>query len=298
MSKHLPDFFERYYEQVDTALRHYLSGHTETKSRLGSAMRYSTLAGGKRIRPVLLLATAKALGANPDHALRYACAIELIHAYSLVHDDLPAMDDDALRRGQATCHIAFDEATAILAGDGLQTMAFEIAAQLSDNTDARAQLQIIQVLAQASGARGMVLGQAIDLASVGESPSLQDLEAMHRLKTGALIDASVRIGALCSGHANPEILSTLERYSRAIGLGFQVQDDILDVTADTETLGKEQGADQALNKPTYASLLGLEGARQKFASLHLEAKNALSELDECDTSELMAIADFLADRAS
>jgi geranylgeranyl pyrophosphate synthase len=248
--------------------------------RLFDAMSYSLLNGGKRVRPLLVYAAAAAIGDNvsTDALDQIACAVEYIHAYSLVHDDLPAMDDDDLRRGNPTCHKKFDEATAILAGDALQTRAFELLAQLP-HISADLRIQLIVALASASGPRGMVGGQAIDLAAVQKRIDLAHLETMHRLKTGALIRAAVRMGALAAG-ANSHQLEALDRYAAAIGLSFQVQDDILDITSDTATLGKRQGADIQRDKPTYPALLGLDAARQKALDLHAEALAALASFGE------------------
>jgi geranylgeranyl pyrophosphate synthase len=248
--------------------------------RLFGAMRYSLLIGGKRVRPTLVYATAAAISPHASNAAldQIACALEFIHTYSLVHDDLPAMDDDDLRRGSPTCHRQFDEATAILAGDGLQTRAFELLANLP-GVSADTRLALISALAAASGPRGMVGGQAIDLGAVQQQIGLDQLEAMHRLKTGALIRAAVRLGAIAAGASAPQ-LDAIDRYAAAIGLAFQVQDDILDITADTTTLGKQQGADLARDKPTYPALLGLDGARTKAAALHDEAIAALAIFGE------------------
>ncbi len=248
--------------------------------RLFAAMRYSLLNGGKRVRPLLVYASAQAVRAdtNPSVLDQVACAIEYIHSYSLVHDDLPAMDDDDLRRGNPTCHRAFDEATAILAGDGLQSRAFELLSQLP-GTDAAIKLALIATLAAAAGPRGMVGGQAIDLAAVEQRIDLAHLETMHRLKTGALIRAAVRAGALSAGAAPAQLLA-LDEYASAIGLSFQVQDDILDITSDTQTLGKQQGADLARSKPTYPALLGLAAARTKAQTLHAQALAALESFGE------------------
>jgi geranylgeranyl diphosphate synthase type II len=257
-------------------------------------MSYSVLGGGKRIRPALSLAAASALGQNIDIALVPACAIELIHAYSLVHDDLPAMDNDELRRGRPTAHIAFDEATAILAGDALQALAFEWLAE-APGIEAPARLAMIQELARASGQRGMVGGQAIDLESVGKSLTLAQLETMHRHKTGALIEASVRIGALTVPGVSEHSLNALTRYAQALGLAFQVQDDLLDIEGDTETIGKPQGSDIARAKPTYPALLGLAGAREHLAAL---LDNALENLQGFgpEADPLRAMADYVVAR--
>jgi len=265
---------------------------TTAGNQLVEAMRYSLLNGGKRVRPILVNAAAHAI-ASPNRATTlFAAALESIHAYSLVHDDLPAMDDDELRRGNPTCHIAFDEATAILAGDGLQCLAFEIIAS-ADLPPAQA-IKAIAVLAEAAGARGMVLGQAIDLALVEKVPTIDALEIMHRHKTGALIQAAVTLGAI-SADASEHQTVQLQRYANAIGLAFQVQDDILDVTADTKTLGKRQGADEQRNKPTYVSLLGLDGARQKAADLLSTALEALDGFDS-GADYLRGIAHYIVDR--
>ncbi|MCV6604863.1 MAG: polyprenyl synthetase family protein, partial [Porticoccaceae bacterium] len=235
-------------ERVDPALQHCLNAHPNAESLL-RAMEYSVLNGGKRVRPMLAYGAALAVADINTDTDRAACAVELIHAYSLIHDDLPAMDDDDLRRGNPTCHVRFGEASAILAGDALQALAFEQFTQLT-HTPAEKALQMSAVLAQAAGARGMVAGQAIDLAAVDQSLSLQQLEQMHHLKTGALINASTQLGAISAGASTGQ-LQALGKYSHCIGLAFQVQDDILDVESSTDTLGKRQGADQALNKPTY-----------------------------------------------
>ncbi|MDO3383369.1 polyprenyl synthetase family protein [Gilvimarinus algae] len=264
-------------------------------SQLAEAMRYALAGGGKRIRPLLLFAGFRAVRKTADHPAldTAAAALEAMHAYSLVHDDLPAMDDDELRRGKPTCHIAFDEALAILTGDALQTLAFELLCE-TPGLDDTIRLALVRTLARASGLKGMVVGQAIDLAAVDTQPNTAELEHMHRCKTGALIDASVRMGALIGGASESE-LAALAQYSRALGLAFQVQDDILDVTADTGTLGKRQGADEARNKPTYVSLLGLEEARRRAQALYLEALEALDALTG-DAGELRLIAQYVVER--
>ncbi len=283
-------------QRVDLHLQALLSKAPNGAEQLNEAMKYSVFNGGKRIRPMLVLASCEALGGNLENATPAAAAVELIHAYSLVHDDLPAMDDDDLRRGKPTCHIAFGEATAILAGDALQTLAFEQLTLPSNNTSlsSEIQLQLVRTLAQGSGVNGMVSGQAIDLVSVGRTLNLQQLEHMHNHKTGALITASVEIGACIAG-ASPEQLHCLRKYANAIGLAFQVQDDILDVEADTETLGKTQGADQALNKPTYPSLLGLDSAKSKANDLLNAALEALNEFDDRATP-LRDLARYIVQR--
>lgn len=265
---------------------------------LQKAMDYSLFNGGKRVRPVLAYAAAEACGAEQAMADLPAAALEMIHSYSLVHDDLPAMDDDDLRRGKPTCHIAFDEATAILAGDALQTLAFEILSREQNNPLTTEQkLAMIQHLSTASGASGMCGGQSIDLSAVGNQVDLSYLENMHNHKTGALIHASVMMGALCNPETTQEQLRPLSSYAKAIGLAFQVQDDILDVVSDTTTLGKEQGADAAMNKPTYVSLLGLEGARAKAQELHEVALDALTPFGS-NAHRLRAVSDYIVERAS
>jgi len=258
------------------ALERYLPAASRPPRRLHEAMRYACLGGGKRVRAVLVYAAGDTLGAARKTLHAPACAVEIIHAYSLVHDDLPAMDNDDLRRGQPTCHKAYDEATALLAGDALQALAFDILADAHNHSlSAEQKLSMCSVLAAASGSQGMAGGQAIDLASVGRPMDLPALEAMHRLKTGALIRASARLGALAATKVRPGDLAALERYAGCIGLAFQIRDDVLDVEGSTETLGKRQGADEALNKPTYPALLGLEESKRKARMLHEEAVAAL-----------------------
>ncbi|MBD8708573.1 (2E,6E)-farnesyl diphosphate synthase [Pseudomonas sp. CFBP 13711] len=282
--------------RVNAALETLFDAPAPELTRLYAAMRYSVTNGGKRVRPLLVYAACEALGGNAEHANGAACAVELIHAYSLVHDDLPAMDDDDLRRGLPTTHKAFDEACAILAGDGLQTLAFSV---LSDNPltpqNADTRLKMVATLARASGPAGMVGGQAIDLGSVGLKLDQKALEFMHRHKTGALIEASVRLGALASGNATQVQLDSLQIYARAIGLAFQVQDDILDVESDTATLGKRQGADIARDKPTYPALLGLEEAKHYALELRDQALVALRPFDEA-AEPLRALARYIVER--
>lgn len=295
MSFDFPRYVDECRQRADAAILKSLQ-RCARQSRLQSAMEYSATSGGKRVRPLLVFAAARALGAEYASAVDpAAAAIELIHAYSLIHDDLPAMDDDDLRRGQATSHIAFDEATAILAGDALQTQAFAHLSNISNCPD-RIRLQLIQELANASGAAGMVAGQAIDLAAVDKQLSLEQLEYMHQLKTGRLIRAAVRMGAIASGKSSPEQLRALDTYADAVGLAFQVQDDILDVTADTQTLGKQQGADAELNKPTYVSLLGLDAAKAKAQQLHQNAQLALEPLTG-DTEPLRRLSRYVVERS-
>lgn len=284
--------------RVDAALETLFDAPSNELDRLYQAMRYSVTNGGKRVRPLLVYAACEALGGNLDQADGAACAVELIHAYSLVHDDLPAMDDDDLRRGKPTTHKAFDEACAILAGDGLQALAFEVLADRRRNPqDGDTRLAMITALAQASGPAGMVGGQAIDLGSVGIRLDQAALETMHRHKTGALIEASVRLGALASGRADDALLRALQVYARAVGLAFQVQDDILDVESDTATLGKTQGKDQAADKPTYPALLGLDAAKDYALELRDQALHALRPLGEA-AEPLRALARYIVERRS
>lgn len=290
-----PSAFEELRSVVDRGLEQTLDEYLEP-SRLAESIRYSTLLGGKRVRPVLTLMSTKCFGKTPSDGLAAAVAIELIHAYSLVHDDLPAMDDDDLRRGQPTCHKAFDEATAILAGDALQALAFEVLSDAKSSLSDQQRIELIKVLSEAAGARGMVLGQAIDLEAVGQHIDLAALENMHRHKTGKLIEASVIMGAICAD-ANPQERQLITDYARHLGLAFQVQDDVLDVTGDTQTIGKTAGADSAANKPTYVSLLGLEGSRELLQALREKCIQSLDLLVGRDTSDLKALTDFVIDRA-
>ncbi len=289
--------FIHYADQLRPRIEHALASAipVTANSQLGDAISYSRTGGGKRIRPLLAFASYEALQGHTDHPAldAVACAVEAIHAYSLVHDDLPAMDDDDLRRGQPTCHIAFDEALAILAGDALQTLAFEQLAN-SHSVTAEVRVRLIKALCAGAGHQGMVLGQAIDLAAVDNTLTLEQLERMHRCKTGALINASVTMGALVA-EADDAALSALYAFSTAVGLAFQVQDDILDGIADTQTLGKTQGADAAKNKPTYVSLLGLDAARQHATRLLDEAKAAIAQLPG-NTAPLHHIAQYVVER--
>ena len=275
------DFHTRlkhYQSRVDKALASSLPPAQSENHQLAEAMRYSVIGGGgKRIRPAMVYAAGTALGVDENILDTPACAVEMMHTYSLIHDDLPAMDDDDLRRGQPTCHKKFDEATAILAGDALQAHAFEILA--SSELEHRRQLEMITLLAAASGADGMAGGQAMDLAAVGSTLSLEQLESMHRLKTGALIRASILLGAMCSTTVTAEELDLLGRYADCIGLSFQIQDDILDVVGDTETLGKPRGSDQKMQKPTYPSILGLDASRKLAMEQHQQALSHLEALD-------------------
>jgi geranylgeranyl diphosphate synthase type II len=284
--------------RVDAALDTLLHSPRPELERLYAAMRYSLFNGGKRVRPLLAYAACEALGGDPARANAAACAVELIHAYSLVHDDLPAMDDDDLRRGQPTTHKAFDEACAILAGDGLQSLAFEVLSDAKHNPhNAELRLAMLNTLSRAAGPAGMVGGQAIDLGSVGQQLDQAALEVMHRHKTGALIEASVQLGALASERADEHALKALHTYARAIGLAFQVQDDILDVESDTATLGKTQGKDQAHDKPTYPALLGLDAAKAYALELRDQALHALRPFDQA-AEPLRELARYIVERRS
>jgi len=268
---------EQYQQRVDNALDYWLPSDSVNPVRLHQAMRYAVLAPGKRVRPILVYATAAALGVDLEKVDGAACAVEIIHAYSLIHDDLPAMDDDDLRRGRPTCHRKFDEATAILAGDALQALAFYIISHDPKMVaDDRARLKMIENLAMFSGSRGMAGGQAIDLASVGKSLNITELETMHIHKTGALIRTCIQLSALSARELGETRFKALDFYAKCIGLSFQVQDDILDVTGDTATLGKPQGSDSARNKPTFPSIIGLTASQEKTAELHQQALQALT----------------------
>ncbi len=291
----IDSFMQEFQARIEQVLHEHLHALPTDAPKLREAMQYACLQGGKRVRPILVYAAAQALAGNMDNADVPACAVELIHCYSLVHDDLPAMDDDALRRGKPTTHIAFDEATAILAGDALQAMALRLLSDPHFEIAATARLQMVHHLAGAAGYEGMVSGQSIDFNAVGNTLNVEQLEKMHSLKTGALINASVLLGALSSERATTAQLEALQRYGQCIGLAFQVQDDILDVISDTATLGKTQGADQALNKPTYVSLLGLTGAKDKADSLCSQAIEAIADFDE-NADALRAIARFIIAR--
>lgn len=264
--------------------------------RLHEAARYSVLGGGKRVRPVLVYATAEALRIEASRVDGAACAVELIHAYSLVHDDLPAMDDDDLRRGKPTCHKAFDEATAILVGDALQVLAFEIlATDTALPASAEQRLKLVALLAHASGTAGMAGGQALDLGAVGRRLALPEVEEMHARKTGALIRASVLMGAACVSEERAPITQALDRYATDLGLAFQIQDDLLDVEGDPTLLGKPTGADSERGKPTYPAIAGLEAARSQLALLHRRAREALTPLGE-QAQPLIEVSNWLLQR--
>ena len=294
----LKRFAERCQQRVEAALGRYLASENTLPVQLHQAMRYAVLGGGKRIRPLLVYAAGQASGARQQALDVTACSVECIHAYSLVHDDLPAMDDDDLRRGKPTCHKVYGEAEAILAGDALQALAFSLLAHADMGAIAsHRRLQMIELLSQASGSRGMVGGQSLDLAATGKQLDIAELENMHIHKTGALIRASVLLGALCAEELPEEQKQALDHYGKYIGLAFQVQDDILDVTGNTEQLGKEAGADSALKKPTHPSLLGLTGARERARELHQAALDSLGGLDE-SADPLRWLSRYIVDRAT
>ncbi len=282
-------------QQVEQALQGWVG--EAAPAGLREAMRYAVLDGGKRLRPLLVLAASEAVQGQPEAALRAACAIELIHAYSLVHDDMPCMDNDVLRRGKPTVHVQFGEAAALLAGDALQTQAFELLTPPDTAlVPAAMQADLCRILARASGGQGMAGGQAIDLASVGLQLSQDELQHMHALKTGALLQASVMLG-VATGQGSADAVAQLQQYAAAIGLAFQVVDDTLDVTADSQTLGKTAGKDAANDKPTYVSLMGLEASRQYAQQLQQQAQAALQASGLANTDKLHAIADWVIDRA-
>lgn len=291
--------FARYYTQrqsrINQQLEYWLTKTQDAPPRLHQAMQYCIKAGGKRLRPLLIYATGEALGAPLTILDAPAVAIELIHTYSLVHDDLPSMDDDDMRRGQATCHKAFDEATAILVGDALQSLAFEILAENEQPSYATTQLTMLKTLANASGALGMAGGQSLDLQAQGQAMSLEQLKHMHQLKTGALIRAAIKMGALASGCTDLRILQTLDTFATPIGLAFQIKDDLLDIESHSDILGKKTGQDIAHHKITYPALVGISAAKQTLAELMQQALDALA-LCPFATDELQALAHFVIER--
>ena len=289
------DWLANRQQQVQRALQ-LLLANPAADARLGAAMQYAVLTGGKRLRPLLAYAAAEAVGGAADSADQSACAVECMHAYSLIHDDLPAMDDDVLRRGLPTCHVKFDEATAILAGDALQTLAFEILLAVDmPRVDAHLRLLMLQELAAASGRHGMVGGQALDMAATGSQPAEAELSRMHQLKTGALITASVMLGALSTGLGTTSQLAALRRFAEAAGLSFQIKDDILDVEASTAQSGKQQGKDARQHKATYSSVLGLAGAKTRLNEVAAEAEAALQGFG-ASAHRLRQLARYLAER--
>ena len=293
----LSDWSARQLAAVESALSRWVACPTDSPAPagLGDAMRYAVLDGGKRLRPLLVMAACEAVGGNAEAALRAACAVELIHAYSLVHDDMPCMDNDVLRRGKPTVHVKFGQAQALLAGDALQALAFEFLTPEDAGIDTATQARLCRMLAQAAGFQGMAGGQAIDLASVGMPLNSQQLHEMHRLKTGALLEASVMMGAAC-GTAAAAAWQSLRDYGAAVGLAFQVVDDILDVTADSATLGKTAGKDAAQDKPTFVSLMGLEASKDYAQQLLARALAGLDASGLARTEALRALADMLVNR--
>jgi farnesyl diphosphate synthase len=274
--------------RVEDALKRSLPGAQHAPARLHEAMRYATLEGGKRVRPLLTFAAGEVTGADPRRLDSAACAVEMIHAYSLVHDDLPCMDDDVLRRGKPTVHVEFDEATAMLVGDALQAQAFQLLSEPGLADEPKRQLEMVKTLAQAAGSRGMAGGQAIDLESTGKPLSQTELEYMHVRKTGALISAAVKLGALCGGNCPP----ALEQYAHRVGLAFQVVDDVLDTEASTATLGKTAGKDSKQGKPTYVSAMGAPRAKAFAEELRRGAQEALAPFGE-QALRLRQLADFI-----
>ena len=264
----MDSIIKSYGDRVNQQLQLILPAAEGPAERLFSAMRYSVFNGGKRVRPLLCFAAADAIGAATEATATVAASVEMIHAYSLIHDDLPAMDNDNLRRGAPTCHIQFDEATAILAGDALQALSFQTLSTL-EGLSADTLVELLRLLSAHSGCSGMAVGQAIDLAATGQSLTLEQLKLMHAHKTGALIEASVVMGAVATGKVSPQQLDALAKFARAIGLAFQIQDDIIDVESSTDQLGKQQGSDVANGKATYTSLMGLDEARRAVSYTHL-----------------------------
>ena len=298
MSKSFAERLADYQARVEAALDLWLPPVTEIPESLNEAVRYSIFGGGKRIRPVLVYAGGEAFNVKPAALDGCACAVEMIHTYSLIHDDLPAMDDDDLRRGRLTCHKAYNEATAILAGDSLQALAFHVLARdPAIPVPAEQRLRMIDTLALASGPGGMTGGQTIDLEAEDKALSLEQLQTMHSRKTGALIRASVELGALCSDRVDEELFLKVSRYADCIGLAFQIHDDVLDIVGDTETLGKPQGSDMEKNKATYPNLLGLEGAKQAAQELLEDALNCLSDFGD-EAGMLRRIANYIVERNS
>jgi farnesyl diphosphate synthase len=290
----VPDYTAR----IEKVLDRWLPPAEKRPERLHSAMRYAVLGGGKRMRPLLIYATGETLGVSPERLDGPAAAVEIIHAYSLIHDDLPAMDDDQLRRGRPTCHIAYDEATAILAGDALQVLAFTILTEDKSMTaPPAARVEMLRTVAAASGSAGMAGGQAMDLAAEGKTLDLAELELMHIYKTGALIRASVLLAAQSAAGLAAEKLTALDRYAKCVGLAFQIQDDILDVEGETAKLGKQAGADSARNKPTYPSILGLEKSRARALALRDDAVGSLSPFGPA-AEPLMWLANYIVERDS
>jgi len=293
--KKIEEILELYAKRVNQQLNHWLPQDTKAPTILHQAMRYSVLGVGKRIRPALLYATGEALGISLEKLDASACAVELMHSYSLIHDDLPAMDNDDLRRGLPTCHKAFNEATAILAGDAIQALAFAILANARISSQQR--VQMVQLLAESSGSLGMAGGQAIDLAAVDKQLNKDEIEQMHRLKTGSLIKASVLMAVTASETNDSNSFIQFAYFADCIGLAFQIRDDILDIQAETEILGKPQGSDAAQNKPTYPSVVGIEQAELIANDLLEQALNAIDKLD-IEGKTLQAVSKYMVARSS
>ena len=294
MSLEFPDWMHSVQTRIENALAHRLPSAEAIPARLHQAMRYASLGGGKRVRPLLAFAAGELTQSPAERLEVVSCAVELIHAYSLVHDDLPCMDDDVLRRGRPTCHVEYDEPTALLVGDSLQSLSFELLARQELGHPGR-QIEMVRLLAHASGSCGMAGGQAIDLDSVGQMLNQPELELMHALKTGALIRAAVLLGALAGNPLSDDERANLDRFAKRAGLLFQVVDDILDCTASTATLGKTAGKDEAADKPTYVALLGLEQARAYADELRADARDALAIFGDRAT-RLNQLADFICHR--
>lgn len=283
-------------KRIESVLDQWLPPADRHPTTLHEAMRYSTLDGGKRIRPLLIYATGLVSGQDLSQLDGPAAAVEMIHVYSLIHDDLPCMDDDDLRRGKPTCHKAFDEAMAVLAGDALQALAFHVLSNDTNITvDGDTRLAMIRTLTNAAGSRGMAGGQAIDLDSVGKTLNIAELETMHIYKTGALIRASVNLATLSTSALNERQRRDLDHFAKCVGLAFQIRDDILDVEGDTETLGKASGADEALDKPTFPGIIGLDASRERARDLHTEALESLKDFGE-EADVLREIAHFIVER--
>lgn len=291
----LSSSLRQYQQRVNLHLEQLIKDQPNLAPALNDAMAYGALLGGKRVRPFLVYAVGELFNTAPETLDPIAAAIECIHAYSLIHDDLPAMDNDDLRRGQATCHIKYDEATAILAGDALQALAFEVLSGDIPHLSCRSQLKIVNTLAKASGDKGMCAGQTLDIAAENQQVTLNTLETIHAAKTGALILSAIQMAAYTNPAISEQEFALLSQFAKAIGLAFQVQDDILDIISDTDTLGKPQGSDQDLNKSTYPLLLGLEGAQQKAQQLYQEALHALSQLPY-NTDLLESFAHYIIKR--
>jgi len=286
------DWARRHQDRIESVLDSLLPAATLAPAHLHEAMRYAVLGGGKRVRPLLAFAAGELAGADPERAAVAGAAVELIHAYSLVHDDLPCMDDDVLRRGKPTCHVQYGEATALLVGDALQSLAFQVLADRPLAADPAAQLEMVRLLAAAAGSRGMAGGQQIDLEAVGRQLTVPELEFMHIHKTGAIIRAAALLGARCGSGLDDAGLAGLDRFAKCIGLAFQVVDDILDTEASTATLGKTAGKDARAGKPTYVSAVGVGDAKRMAAELHAEALAALAPFG-ARAGRLAQLADFI-----